>query len=168
MCHGDSRSESEDVFHSCLGLVWVRRDQDTPRRDANALGGTRGGSDLSFFLSARMFCHAGSRSLFSAASQIGANESGRRKCSGSWLPGSAPEGHFTDPSSRLHLCAHAQRLASGKLYPVTAAQLLPVFTEFLSSNHYRLISQRTRRAHPRFPRPCRKCYLAPALGGNQE
>jgi hypothetical protein len=29
-----------------------------------------------------------------------------------------------------------QRLASGKLYPVTAAQLLPIFTGFLAPIHF--------------------------------
>ncbi len=47
-----------------------------------------------------------------------------------------------DPSSRLHRSAFARRLALGKLYPVTAAQLLPIHTGFLAPIH-ESSSQRT-------------------------
>jgi hypothetical protein len=40
------------------------------------------------------------------------------------------------PSSRLHRPAVAGRLALGKSYPVTAAQLLPVYTGFLAPTHF--------------------------------
>ncbi len=57
------------------------------------------------------------------------------------------------PSSRLHRRFSDDWLCSANLpgwaicleksYPVTAAQLLPVFTEFLAPAHFYLISQRT-------------------------
>jgi len=69
----------------------------------------------------------------------GANESGPGKYSGSWLTaGLGTFGTFAKwsitrhPSPRLHH-RDIRRLANEESYPVTAAQLLPIFTEFLPS-----------------------------------
>jgi hypothetical protein len=68
----------------------------------------------------------------------GANESGSGKCSGFWILGG--------PGIRKNAQVPASLLSAfttgttgdwryGESYPVTAAQLLPIFTEFLPSIH---------------------------------
>ena len=45
---------------------------------------------------------------------------------------------LASPSSRLHRTVSSARLALGKSYPVTAAQLLPIYTGFLAPIHDQL------------------------------
>src|SRR5438876_11408943 len=66
----------------------------------------------------------------------------RRTGSNILAPGLRPEGLSDSPFSRLHRCKESQatrlalqRLACGKSYPVTAAQLLRLQTGFLAPIH---------------------------------
>jgi hypothetical protein len=61
----------------------------------------------------------------------GANESGSGKCSDSWLLAGLSPGNLL-PAFTSGTFGDWQ---NGESYPVTAAQLLPVFTEFLPSIH---------------------------------
>src|SRR5204863_258383 len=58
--------------------------------------------------------------------------SGSGKCSGFWHLANARDSSDRAPSSRLHPGTEFRDwLSLGRSYPVTAAQLLPIYTEFL-------------------------------------
>ena len=97
-----------------------------------------------------VYSERGPRTLKSGFSVTLANEADR---SNILAPGLRPEGLSDSPFSRLHrcsehghsacalgaqttsLCSIAKRLACGKSYPVTAAQLLRLHTGFLAPIH---------------------------------
>src|SRR4051794_330902 len=79
--------------------------------------------------------------------------------SGSWLN----EAAFTaSPSSRLHR-SPLRSIGHGKSYPVTAAQLLPVFTGFLAPIHFFKLAKNWAQNYPFALRASR--LICPAARG---
>jgi hypothetical protein len=95
-------------------------------------------TDPSFFFFAKKFFRAGPHLTAGLLrNDGGANESGSGKCSDFWIP-AGPHSHECStgrqPSLRLHRRASGD-WQNGESYPVTAAQLRPIFTAFLPSIH---------------------------------
>src|SRR5207248_4916687 len=88
-----------------------------------------------------VYSERGPKKLKSGFSVTLANEADRFEYSGSWLAARRSFGLTFFPPSPLFgtraicLCAIAKRLACGKSYPVTAAQLLRLHTGFLAPIH---------------------------------